>query len=102
MLARAHCKNLVTPRVHCELGAVTIDALLSRLDLVRRTGSGRWVANCPAHESKSKASLAVRELDDGRVLLHCFGGCDVDEILSTLDLEFDALYPERRILDRAC
>lgn len=76
------------------------DALLSRLDRVRRTGAGRWLACCPAHESKSKSSLSVRELDDGRVLVHDFGGCSVGQVLAAVDLGMEALFPERPDRDR--
>jgi len=39
----------------------------------------------------------VRELDDGRVLLHCWGGCSVQEVLGALGLEFTDLYPESQL-----
>ncbi len=73
---------------------MTADALLSRLDHVRPTGAGRWLARCPAHEDKSP-SLSVRQLDDGRTLLQCFAQCSVDEVLGAIGLDFDALFPER-------
>ena len=72
------------------------DALLSRLDGVRQTGAGRWLARCPAHDDKH-ASLSVRELDDGRILLHDFAGCSVDEIVAALGLALEDLFPERAI-----
>ena len=72
------------------------DKLLSRLEGIRHTGKGRWIARCPGHEDK-RPSLSIRELDDGRVLVHCFAGCSVEEVLSALGLEFDALFPERQI-----
>lgn len=75
---------------------MSADALLSRLDGVRRTGTGRWLARCPAHEDKSP-SLSIRELDDGRILLHDFAGCEVEHVLGTIGLTFDALFPERPI-----
>lgn len=75
---------------------MSADALLSRLDGVRRTGAGRWLARCPGHEDKSP-SLSVREMDDGRILLHDFAGCDVEEILGAIGLTFDVLFPERPI-----
>jgi len=75
---------------------MSVDALLSRLDGVRRTGVGRWLARCPGHEDKSP-SLSVREMDDGRILLHDFAGCSVEEILCAAGLTFDALFPERPI-----
>ena len=68
--------------------------LLDRLSAVRQTGTGRWLARCPAHEDGSP-SLSIRELDDGRVLLHDFGGCDTHAVLEALGLEMAALFPER-------
>lgn len=68
--------------------------LISRLDRVKRTGAGRWQARCPAHDDKGP-SLSVRELDDGRVLVHCFAGCEVHAVLSAVGLSFDEMFPPR-------
>lgn len=74
---------------------MTAETLLSRLDKVRRTGQDRWIACCPAHGDK-RPSLAVRELDDGRVLIHCFsGGCSVHDIVAAVGLELSDLFPPR-------
>lgn len=71
------------------------DVLLSRLDKVKPSRRpGHWIARCPAHEDKSP-SLAIREMDDGRILLKCFGGCPTSDVLAALGLEFSDLYPER-------
>ena len=75
---------------------MSADALLTRLDRVRRTGEGRWMACCPAHEDR-RASLSARKLDDGRVLLHDFAGCSTEEVLRAIGLDFEALFPERQI-----
>ena len=61
---------------------------------MRATGPGRWIARCPAHEDRSP-SLRIRELDDGRLLLHDFGGCEVAGILAAVGLAFADLYPPR-------
>jgi hypothetical protein len=71
-------------------------AIVERLRGTRRTGDGRWIAKCPAHEDR-RASLSIRELGDGRVLVHCFTGCQVEAILAAVDLEFEALFPPRSI-----
>ncbi|MFK3739394.1 DNA primase [Massilia sp. TN1-12] len=73
---------------------MSADALLSRLERVRKTGNGRWVSRCPAHDDKGP-SLSVRELDDGRVLLHCFAGCEAQSVLDAVGLTFEDLFPER-------
>ena len=75
---------------------MTADALLSHLAGVKRTGVGRWIAKCPGHEDRSP-SLSICEKDDGRILLHDFAGCSVEEILGAVGLTFDALFPERPI-----
>jgi hypothetical protein len=48
----------------------------------RRT-KGQWVCQCPAHEDR-RASLAVRDGDDGRVLLYCHAGCDPLDVIDAL------------------
>jgi len=70
------------------------DNLIHSLDGVRETGQDRWIARCPAHEDRSP-SLAIREVDD-RLLLHCFAGCSVYEIVSAVGLELSDLFPESR------
>lgn len=69
------------------------EILLSRLQKVRRTGKGRWMACCPAHQDRS-ASLSISELDDGRTLLHCFAECQTSDVLAAVGLTFVDLMPE--------
>lgn len=68
--------------------------LISRLRRVKRTGPDRWVASCPTRDDKHP-SMTVRELPDGRVLLHDFGGDDVQDILACLGMEMSDLFPPR-------
>lgn len=75
---------------------MTAENLLSRLEKSRKTGHSTWIACCPAHADKSP-SMTIRELEDGRVLLHCFAGCGVESVLGAIGLEFDALFPPRPI-----
>ena len=69
-------------------------ALLDRLDAVRQRGTGRWSAKCPAHADQTP-SLSIREVDDGRILIYCFAGCDVHAITAALGIELSDLFPER-------
>lgn len=75
---------------------MSADTLLSHLDGVRRTGPDRWLAKCPAHKDRT-ASLSIRELDDGRTLVHCFAGCEVHDVLASVGIEMDALFPPRPV-----
>jgi hypothetical protein len=65
--------------------------ILDRLDRVKPTGQGRWIVKCPAHADRSP-SLSIRELEDGRVLLHCFAGCDPGDVLAAIGLELKDLF----------
>ncbi len=71
-----------------------MSVLLDRLERVKQTGAGRWVARCPAHNDRSP-SLSIRECDDGRVLLKCFAGCETEDVLSAVGLSFSDVMPER-------
>lgn len=73
---------------------MSADLLLSKLDGVKRTGDGRWIARCPTREDK-RPSMTIRELDDGRILIHDFGGDSPEEILAAIGLTFADLFPER-------
>lgn len=75
---------------------MTAATLVDRLDGVRRISSDRWLARCPAHDDR-RASLAVRELDDGRVLVHDFAGCSVADVLAAVGLNFESLFPLRLV-----
>lgn len=68
--------------------------MLAQLQGVRRTGVCRWIARCPAHGDKHP-SLSVRELPDGRVLFHCFGGCEAEAVLDAVGLSWADVLPER-------
>ena len=74
---------------------MSADKLLPLLHNVKPTGPGRWVARCPAHQDKNP-SLAIRELEDGRVLLHDFSGCSTSDVLAALGLTLEDLFPERQ------
>ena len=68
--------------------------ILERLEGVRPNGKDRYVARCPSHADKSP-SLSVKVEPDGRVLLHCFAGCDTESVLSAVGLTFRDIMPER-------
>ena len=87
---------------HCRtyVAAMTIEALLSRLEGVRQTGARRWIARCASHDDRHP-SLALHELEDGRVLLHCFAGCVAEDVLAAIGLTFEALFPQRAMDHKA-
>jgi len=69
--------------------------ILSHFDKVRATSkNGSYNCLCPAHDDRS-ASLSIKICDDGRVLIHCFAGCDIQNILSSVGLTLDDIIPQR-------
>ena len=66
-------------------GKSNLDSILSRLKNVRRVKDG-WTACCPAHDDR-RASLSISVGDDGRVLLHCHAGCNVENVASRVTMQ---------------
>lgn len=82
---------------------MTAADLISRLDGVRETGEGKWIARCPAHDDRSP-SLSVREVNDGTILIKCFAGCDTLAVCRSIGIEIRDLFPDqyvRRVDTRA-
>ncbi len=69
-----------------------IENILSRLEKVKGR-NGAYVACCPAHNDKSP-SLAIREVEDGRILLKCFANCSIQEIMGAIGMEIGDLFPD--------
>jgi hypothetical protein len=90
-LASLHRQDREPPRGD---GMSRVDYILDRLDKVRKTGQSTYLACCPAHEDRT-ASLSIREKDDGGVLIHCFAGCTVHEIVASVGLDIADLFPPR-------
>lgn len=72
-----------------------INKILERLQGVKKSGPDKWLARCPAHDDRSP-SLGIKLADD-KVLLHCFAGCTVDDILQSIGLQMSDLFPEKEI-----
>jgi len=71
------------------------DIVLARLSALRSRIRGKgpsWMASCPAHRD-STPSLSLTETAEGALLLHCWGGCKTEAVLSKLELDFSDLYP---------
>lgn len=59
----------------------------------RRSGKG-YNGHCPAHEDQHE-SLSISTGTDGRVLLHCHAGCEVESIVAALGLKMADLFPSK-------
>jgi hypothetical protein len=79
-----------------------LDRFLSQLEDVAKGGSG-WKARCPCSGRGDKGHLLSisASAEDGRVLVHCLGGCTRDAILEALGLDDTELYPKDGDLEDA-
>src|SRR5690606_37511242 len=57
-------------------------------------GAGEWKACCPAHDDRTP-SLSISEGENGKVLLHCFAGCDVADVVAAMGLATSDLFPPK-------
>lgn len=80
-------------------GSACLENVLTRLHGVKPNGSGKWKACCPAHDDKDP-SLSIKEGSDGRVLLHCWAGCETRDVTAAIGLELRDLFPGEKKLRR--
>lgn len=57
-------------------------------------GSG-WRAKCPSHKGDSANSLSIAPGENGRILLHCFGGCSPEAVCAAVGLKLADLMPPK-------
>jgi len=67
-----------------------VERFLSHLKHVVPSASG-WTALCPSHDDQEN-SLSVSEGDDRKVIIHCFAGCNAEEVVKALGLTMADLY----------
>ena len=82
------------------MSGTPVDALLARLERVKQTGPGQWRARCPAHESEG-LTLSIGEADSGAVLMHCFAGCEINDIVREVQLQISDLFPRDKYIQHA-
>lgn len=70
---------------------MTAEEVTARLE-AQKTGPGRWIARCPAHEDRDP-SLSVTLTPDGTILLYCWAGCDTGRVLEAAGLAWRDLFP---------
>lgn len=69
-----------------------INDLLSRLKQVKKIAATSWKACCPAHDDRSP-SMSIKETSEGAILIHCFAGCSVADIVDSVGLTMVDLFP---------
>jgi hypothetical protein len=88
---------------------MSADALLSRLEGVRKCGAGRWRAMCPVCGGANRTKVSITEKPGGVVLARCFScGASGPALCAAVGVAVDELFPpsasfddrERRPRDR--
>lgn len=62
----------------------SLNDFLALLHGVKKAHDGGYLALCPGHHD-TKPSLSIKEID-GKILLQCFAGCELADILKPLGL----------------
>jgi hypothetical protein len=69
--------------------------VLDSLDSVKPKADGGWTAPCLAHDDREN-SLSIAQAGDGRVLLHCFAGCEtIRDVVTKLGFRPSDLFVKR-------
>jgi hypothetical protein len=69
-----------------------LDRVLSKLEGVKGGFNNQFSAFCPAHEDNNP-SLSVTDTSEGKVLIKCHSGCDVESIVQAIGLSMSDLFP---------
>jgi hypothetical protein len=72
-------------------GPSPVERVLDHLEAYAECGDG-FRARCPAHNGNSANSLSIKEGDDGRALLFCHSGCELQKIVDALGLGMADLF----------
>ena len=72
-----------------------IQRVLSGLKDIKKSGDG-YTTLCPSHNDTER-SLSISQGNDGRVLLKCFAGCSVKDIVSSLGLKMSDLFVDSSV-----
>ena len=68
-----------------------VQEVLGRLEGVKQSGEGQYMARCPAHDDKH-ASLSIGRGLDGRALIDCKAGCATADVLAALGMKVADLF----------
>jgi hypothetical protein len=91
-LPRIHA--VARPQAGGGMTATAYERILDKLEKVKRTGTNKAVALCPAHDDSTPA-LAITHIE-GRVLVWCHAGCRTEDVLASIELRMSDLFDDSR------
>ena len=72
---------------------MTPDEFVQHLKGVKPRGKDKWMACCPAHDDRDP-SLAIASTSQGKILLKCYAGCSALDVVHSLGLGLQDLFPD--------
>jgi hypothetical protein len=76
------------------MSQITVHDFLNRLDNVKETRKGQWMANCPAHGGTNR-KLAIAE-GNPQPKVNCLSqGCTKEEVYDAVGVHWSDFYPEK-------
>jgi hypothetical protein len=66
--------------------------VLDKLEVASRNGE-KAMSFCPAHDDRTNPSLSLKA-ENGKLLMHCFAGCQPEDIVSEIGLQMKDLFVE--------
>ena len=70
---------------------MNVDEFIKHFDHVKKRLGGGYSAKCPGHNGQGNGSLSISQKDD-KILVHCFAGCDIADILNAVGLKKSSLF----------
>lgn len=71
-----------------------LEVFLERLEQVREVSLGCYRACCPGHGGSNPTALSIRLGDSGGVLVKCWHGCEIEQIVGAIGLSVAELFPK--------
>jgi len=56
------------------------------------TSKNKVTVRCPSHKDSSPSLSVKFDTADGRILMHCFAGCSIESICSSIGIEVSQLF----------
>lgn len=76
------CKNGISTTNTFNHNSIDLASIADKLSGIRNGGG--YLCHCPAHED-GRRSLSLKVSDDGRLLAHCFAGCEFKDIVGEIE-----------------
>jgi len=71
--------------------------ILSHFENVKKSGDNQYQCKCPNHDDRSN-SMGISLSNDGqKVIMNCFAGCSLTDVMQSAGLVWDDIMPNKRV-----